>query len=398
MAEAMGPPDTSRRIPQLDGLRGIAIAMVLVYHFAGGVAGIQPPFPALVAFPINFGWSGVDLFFVLSGFLIGGILIDARQSPNYFRVFYRRRVCRILPMYFASFAAILLAAHFVNSSETPNLLHPLIPWPASVTFMQNFWMAFRNDPGSFALAPTWSLAVEEQFYLTLPALIYFVKPQRLVWVFTGGIVLAPLIRLAIFLANPKLVYAMAFLLPCRMDSLLFGVVIAYFLRQPGAWDSLRARRRQLWTAVEVLTICCALLMAFRTEYSPPVLLVGYDVLGLLFSGVLLLALMEDRISRLLQAKWLMALGTISYCVYLIHELVFGMTYLALKRYTTSWAATTILTLILTVVIAKLSWEYFEKPLVKLGHREHYLPGSSVAAASTGGTAEGDPRVRVIPNP
>lgn len=398
MAEAMGPPDNSRRIPQLDGLRGVAIAMVLVYHLAGGAAGIAPSFPEFLAFPINFGWSGVDLFFVLSGFLIGGILLDARQSPNYFRVFYRRRVCRIFPMYFATFAAFLLALHFVRAPETPYLLHPVIPWQATVTFTQNFWMAFRNDPGSFALAPTWSLAVEEQFYLTLPALIYFVKPERLVWVLTGGIILAPLIRLAIFLANPKLVYAMAFLLPCRMDSLLFGVLIAYFLRQPGAWDFLRAHRPQLWTAVEVLTVLCAPLVALQTRYASLVPLVGYDLLALLFSGILLLALLEESIAGLLRAKWLMALGTISYCVYLIHELVFGMTYLALKPHTTSWAATVILTLILIVVIAKLSWEYFEKPLVKFGHREHYLPGGPVAAASTGGTAEGSAPMGVLPNP
>lgn len=335
------------------------------------MAGIQPQWPMLLAFPINFGWVGVDLFFVLSGFLIGGILLDARQSSNYFRVFYRRRVCRIFPMYFASLTAVLLVAHFVRSPEVQNLLHPVIPWPASVTFMQNFWMAFRNDPGSFALAPTWSLAVEEQFYLTLPAIIYLVKPKRLIWVLTGGIALAPLIRFAIFLAKPQFVYAMAFLLPCRMDSLLFGVVIAHSLRQPGAWEALRAHRRELWTALELLTFLCALLIVFKTEFSAPVLLVGYDVLGLLFSVLLVLSLLEARVARLLQVKWLMALGTISYCVYLIHELVFGMTYRVLDRFTSSWMATAGLSLALTVLIAKLSWEYFEKPLVRFGHRERY---------------------------
>lgn len=381
MADADSSQNTSRRIPQLDGLRGIAIAMVLAYHFGGGTAGIQPPFPALLAFPINFGWSGVDLFFVLSGFLIGGILLDFRQSPNYFRVFYRRRLCRIFPIYFAFLIGVLLAVQFVRSPVAFRLLHPVIPWQATVTFTQNFWMAFRNDPGSYALSPTWSLAVEEQFYLTLPALIYFVKPERIGWVLAGGIVLAPLIRLGIFLTNPKLVYAMAYLLPCRMDSLLFGVLIAYFLRQPGGWEYLHAHRRQLWTGVELLTFFCVLLMVFRTEYSPPVLLVGYDILGLLFSGILILSLMEDRIAQFLQMKWLMALGTVSYCVYLIHELIFGLTYLALKQYTTSWIATTILTLIFTIVIAKISWEYFEKPLVRFGHREPYLSASTMSAPS-----------------
>jgi peptidoglycan/LPS O-acetylase OafA/YrhL len=373
MAEVNTPQIASGRIPQLDGLRGIAIAMVLVYHYAGRMAGIQPQFPLLLALPINFGWSGVDLFFVLSGFLIGGILLDARQSPNYFRVFYRRRVCRIFPMYFAFLIVFLFAVHFMRSPEVLHLLHPVIPWQAIVTFTQNFWMASHNDTGAIGQAATWSLAVEEQFYLTLPALIYFVKPRRLIWVLAGGIVLAPLIRLAIFLANPGLVYAIMFLLPCRMDSLLFGVAIAYFLRQPGAWEYLHAHRRQLWTAIEALTCLCVLLMLFRSESSPPVMLVGFDVIGLLFSAILVASLVEERVARCLRVKWLMALGNISYCVYLIHPLVLGMTYLALKRYTTSWAMTATLALIFTIVIAKLSWEYFEKPLVRLGHREHYRP-------------------------
>ena len=108
------------------------------------------------------------------------------------------------------------------------------------------------------------------------------------------------------------------------------------------------------------------------------MLVGFDLLGLLFSTILVLCLMEETVARCLRVKWLMILGTISYCVYLIHELVLGITYFVVGRYTTSWAITTILALILTIVIAKCSWEYFEKPFVRLGHREHYQP------ARTGG--------------
>lgn len=365
------PLNSSRRIPQLDGLRGIAIFLILVFHFAGGVSGIQPRLPMLLAYPINFGWIGVDLFFVLSGFLIGGILLDARRAPNYFRVFYRRRVCRIFPIYFVCLIAVYFAAHYARFPDLPNLLQPMVPLQSSVTFTQNFWMAYRNDSGAFAWAPTWSLAIEEQFYLTLPALIYYAKPDRLLRFLIGGIILAPLTRLAIYLANPRLLSAMAYLLPCRMDSLLFGVAIAYFLRRPGAWEYLREHRSKLWTAVEVLTCLSLPFMLFRTQYSPVVLLAGYDFLGLLFSGVLLLALTEENVARLLRIKWLMSLGTISYFVYLIHEFVLGLTYLAVRRYTTSWALTVLLSLTLTILIAQLSWEYFEKPFVALGHKERY---------------------------
>jgi len=391
MAEVDSPQNTSSRIPQLDGLRGIAIAMVLVYHYAGNTVGIQPHFPLPLALLVDFGWSGVDLFFVLSGFLIGGILLDARQSTNFFRVFYRRRICRIFPIYFAYLAVFFFGSHFMQTPVLHNIFHPEIPWQACVTFTQNFWIAFHKDTGAFALAPTWSLAVEEQFYLTIPALVYFVKPQRLGWILIGGIVLAPLIRLATFLVNPRLTYAIVFLLPCRMDSILMGVALAYFLRLPGAWEFLRAHRRQVWTAVEVLTCLCALLTLYPTNFSPQVMLVGFDLLGLLFSTILVLCLMEERVARCLRIKWLMILGTVSYCVYLIHELVLGMTYLVLSRYTTSWAMTAILALILTIVISKCSWEYFEKPFVRLGHREHYQPAS---VPSGKGSAQSGTRIGV----
>jgi peptidoglycan/LPS O-acetylase OafA/YrhL len=367
----------SRRIPQLDGLRGVAIAMVVVFHYSWAEVGVPPRFPGPLASALDLGWAGVDLFFVLSGFLIGGILLDARESPNYFRVFYRRRVCRIFPAYFAFLIVFLLAAHFTRSPEVQRLFTPAIPWPAVATFTQNFWMAIHNQEGAVALNPTWSLAVEEQFYLTLPAIIYFVKPRSLMKVLAGGIVLAPLIRMALLAANPRLDMSAVILFPCRMDPLLFGVVTAYFLRQPGAWEFVRGHRRQLWTSIELLTGVCALFLFSPSRFSTPMILVGYDCLGLLFTATLVAALVDEAFARFLQVKWLMSLGTISYCVYLIHELVFGLTYDLLKDHTRSWGITAILALALTIVIASLSWEYFEKPLVRLGHRERYEPAVSL---------------------
>src|SRR5580658_7786517 len=191
MATLTPPPDFTRRIPQLDGLRGVAIAMVLAYHYADSVINDGPRFMKPLLRATCLGWSGVDLFFVLSGFLIGGILLDARESSNYFRVFYRRRAFRILPLYFAFLALVFLPVHFQSD----------IPWRACIFFYQNFWMALHNRLGEYTLNPTWSLAVEEQFYLTLPVLIYFVRPRRLIWIVCGGIIFAPLMRLAIFIAK-----------------------------------------------------------------------------------------------------------------------------------------------------------------------------------------------------
>ena len=372
----LSAPDFSRRIPQLDGLRGVAIAMVVVFHYVDlAVYAGAPRIINLLIRPTSLGWSGVDLFFVLSGFLIGGILLDARESSNYFRVFYRRRVCRIFPLYFAFLAAILAVAHFARP-PLDVFFKPMIAWPTLITFCQNFWMAIHKQMGAVALNPTWSLAVEEQFYLTLPALIYFVRKPRLMWVLTGGIILAPLIRAAIFLANPHLSTAIYVLLPCRMDSLLFGVMVAYLLRRPGAWEFARAHRRELWTLTEVLTALCALFLYKVSETGPLTMLIGYDFLGLLFSCVLVLSMVDDGLAKALQKKWLMGLGIIAYCVYLIHPLVFGLALSLLKGQPNAGAISAILGFIATIVVAKMSWAWFERPLVKYGHREGYeLPAS-----------------------
>jgi peptidoglycan/LPS O-acetylase OafA/YrhL len=366
MTTLSSPPDFTRRIPQLDGLRGVAIAMVLAFHYGANIFDASPqPVRAFLRIT-GLGWSGVDLFFVLSGLLIGGILMDARESSNYFRVFYRRRICRIFPLYFAFLAFVFLPVHFQSD----------IPWRDCVFFYQNFWMAIHNRFGDYILCPTWSLAVEEQFYLTLPALIYFVRPSRLIRMVIGGIILAPLIRLAMFMAHPQLTTALYVLLPCRMNALLLGVAAAYYLRQDGAWEFVLAHRRQLWIAIAVLTIVCSLFLIRPSLSAPLNMLLGYDCLALLFVSILVASLFNGVIARALQTKWLIALGGISYCVYLIHQFVFGLTSVFLGDLPYNWLFTPAVALALTVVIAKMSWEYFEKPLVKLGHREHYeLPAT-----------------------
>ena len=352
------------RIPQLDGLRGIAIAMVVLFHYVGFAAGSGTSrLTGLLISPIlGFGWAGVDLFFVLSGFLIGGILLDARGSANYFQAFYARRVCRIFPLYFAflAVAAICCAA---------------LRWPAEIawwwfpTYLQNFWMAAHNATGNPVLGPTWSLAIEEQFYLTLPALIYFVKPRHLLKVIVGGIALAPAIRVALYIVRPTLGAVM--LLPCRMDALLIGVLAAYILRQPGAWEFLEAHRGHLWTAIELLTVTCGafLLRGFQGRLFIFAYAAIYDALAALFVCVLLISLIDVQAARVLRARWLMWLGTIAYGVYLIHPLALRLAEALLPG--ASRGACAIAAAVATLAAAKLSWEFFEKPIVKIGRSINY---------------------------
>jgi peptidoglycan/LPS O-acetylase OafA/YrhL len=164
-----GAKSSATRLLALDGLRGLAALMIIAHHYGPSqiVAGIGEPL-AYVNRALGLAWSGVTLFFVLSGFLIGGILMDNVAAPNYYRIFYLRRACRILPAYvlllvlFGALNAAGLAAHHPQAFGW--LSHQPLPRWSFFTFTQNFFMVRVDDFGSAALAPTWSLAVEEQFY------------------------------------------------------------------------------------------------------------------------------------------------------------------------------------------------------------------------------------------
>lgn len=169
------------RVPELDGLRGVAIALVLIVHLSGLLNGAPGTFSAYVVRSCMLAWSGVDLFFVLSGFLIGGILLDAKSSDHYFRTFYIRRAFRILPLYTVlNLAPLLLVFASPHLRDTAYfVLGRPLPWYVTAFFGQNLVIAFTGVWGNAYLAATWSLAVEEQFYLTLPFVVRKVSTRTL---------------------------------------------------------------------------------------------------------------------------------------------------------------------------------------------------------------------------
>ena len=229
-----------RRVSELDGLRGIAILQVLIWHYFVGPISPQLISPLLHKC-LGLTWSGVDLFFVLSGFLLGGILMDNKNSTNFFRVFYLRRCCRILPLYFLWILIFVIIVHAFKelTFEYPylsifdlNIYH----WVAIkhyLTFTQNFLMAQHHDWGNQWFGVTWSLALEEQFYLVLPLIIYFASARILIYVFLFLIVLAPILRTVLFfvLPLPDGVFWSFFLMPCRGDAFLLGALCALLLRK-----------------------------------------------------------------------------------------------------------------------------------------------------------------------
>src|SRR4051812_26234940 len=161
-------PDLSGHVPALDGIRGLAILLILAYHFTLGMTG-RGIAVRLIAKLTSTGWCGVDLFFVLSGFLITGILWNAKESPHRFRNYYVRRALRIFPLYYAAIAIVFAALPFIATRVGGfEGIHGTGAWLG--LYGTNILVALRGQ--WFPLSHFWSLAVEEHFYLFWPAVVF----------------------------------------------------------------------------------------------------------------------------------------------------------------------------------------------------------------------------------
>ncbi len=379
-------PDWSVRIPALDGLRGIAILLVLLRHAVFGVSSVQGieshsrlAFLLLTAGQLS--WSGVDLFFVLSGFLIGGILLDARPSPRYFQTFYIRRAYRILPLYFLIIGLSLLPHLLVQFFPARAArMSPLpLPWWSYATFTQNFWMAHRGVFGPSGIGITWSLAIEEQFYLTIPLLIRKVRPRNLLIVLLTIIGCAPWLRVLLHssMAYPGL--ANYVLMPTRADALCLGVLAALLVRNPSFWNWLQSNRRFLWSATSFLFLGLAYMTWQGYDaLSFPMTTWGFSWLAVFYTCILLTAVSPSthRARRILENQSLMQLGTLAYCSYLVHVAIMNALRHPLKVHfpqfpVAAWLVGGIVGIALSLAVAALSYKYFEKPLLRRGHQYSY---------------------------
>jgi peptidoglycan/LPS O-acetylase OafA/YrhL len=381
--ESNGPPVSRRgRIPELDGLRGIAIAMVVTHHYF--LEPIQAPRATWLYYVQASGrlaFSGLDLFFVLSGFLIGGILLDARDSSNYFRVFYTRRLFRIVPVYavllFGAFSVFLLGSLGAGNRLTW-LFQGRLPWVPHLVFLQNFWMAKANTFGPAVLGLTWTLAVEEQFYLTLPFLVRFLSSRHLVFILFGGVLAAPILRIAVHVLWPRHELAWYVMMPCRADALLLGVLGAVALRNPRWRLRLQGSRQVLLCALVVLAFGFALLTKLWGALTFGVLTIGLTWLATFYLCVLLNAVIykDSWLSRCLRWRWLMGLGSIAYGMYLFHQFVAYVLFAVVWGRSPgplSWSrlCVSVSALVVTLILCRLSWVYFEKPLVLAAHKTNY---------------------------
>ena len=378
------PPNAAEpnHSPELDGIRGIALLAVMLSH-GGGRYILQTTFAAkLFAYALVPGWSGVELFFVLSGFLIAGILLKTKSAENYFSSFYARRFLRIFPIYCFAVTVGLLATH---SNLWWNAMLPPERMRIAYYFYAQNWPIFWNH-GAYqavsAFGHFWSLAVEEQFYFICPLVIWLLPEGWILALCATGLAIALPLRVYMVHRYAESLGA-SVLTTSRMDGLLVGVALAILLRRR------QIPLRWIYVAMGLGAAVLGYIAVFHhgelidTRFYMPTL--GITAFALLSGGFL--ALSQHRIPRLyraLCAGWLRTVGKYSYGMYIYHvplylilehilKVRFGVVFPLPLR----WALPYIAFLIaLTFLIAKISYDYFESKILAL--KVHFRPRSRTA--------------------
>ena len=360
-----------QRIKALDGVRGTACLLVLVGHYV-----YDPLVPKSGTWLSYFqrlllvSTTGVDLFFVLSGFLLGGIILDNLRAINLLRVFYVRRALRIFPLYFAWVFSYFAIVSLCDGHRFKWLVEGLLPFWSYILYVQNFVMAEINNSGAQAIGVSWSLAIEEQFYLLLPACLIFTPKRVLPALVLCLTVLALFLRFC-FVQHER-EFAAYVLLPCRWDSLFVGVLFAWSIRQEW-WRrifSLRTIRLSLAGAFAVLLTAT---LAWRYVDA-----VVWPTLVALCCAIVIIASIEiAAFGRLFCISALTFVGKISYGIYVFHLLIAGLVFGAAKGTAPSLTSQfdlilMICSLVGTFAAAFLSFEYFEKPILAQSHRWKYI--------------------------
>jgi peptidoglycan/LPS O-acetylase OafA/YrhL len=374
-------------------MRGLAILIVFAGHVAlyGATESQRSMLP--VQFLASNVGSGVDLFFVLSGFLITGILHDSKGAPAYFRRFFARRVLRIFPLYYAVLAGIAVATLLFPGLYALNSI-PLASHIANWTYTSNFLMAFRGWGAEPAfLGHFWSLAVEEQFYLLWPFCVFFLNRNRLIKVCVAGIVAAPVFRI---IALNNLSFAAAYaLLPSRMDALLIGAAIALLARSEyglQGWIKSPLLLALILTAFvgEIVNREFALIPLPLSVAMP----LPYSIDPLAYGALLVSLVFRERQSwwkEIFRSRFLRFFGKYSYAIYVFHIAVIIVLHTMVEKFARFWrpgvVEFAIAALCVTVIAALISWNLVEKRALALKDRLVFDPPPVASdAACAGSTA------------
>ncbi len=385
------PPQARTHLPSLDGIRGLAVLIVIV-HNATYILGPVTALPLkIVSALAATGWAGVQLFFVLSGFLITGILVETRTEPQYFRSFYIRRTLRIFPLYYGFLILVLVVAPpLMGIPEWTEQVHANQGWYWS--YLSNWSTTFGHGiPG---LSHFWSLAVEEQFYVVWPLLVWALSVAGVLRVAVALMLLAPLCRYLLHLLGLPQVALYEFTIS-RMDALAAGAALAILVRDPRGLGWITRWWRPLAAASLLVLLGFTVVNHGFQGDDLKVQVLGQSLLILACLSLLVAALDLGRIepsgiSRILQQPVLRMFGKYSYAMYVVHFPIHTIAsfYLAdavnqggtadrLARL----AAYDLLIVALSLGIAILSWFLFEARILALKDRWAPRPTSPLTPAT-----------------
>jgi peptidoglycan/LPS O-acetylase OafA/YrhL len=379
------PIDFKTRFDALDGIRALAVTMVFLRHFGGGSHG------GMVLQTINHlrerGWIGVDIFFVLSGFLITGILYDTRNDSRFFSRFYARRSLRIFPLFYLIFVVVLVL--------TP-VFHYQWRWLhlTFLVYLGNFFgnrdfslyeiLSATHPSAKIFIGHFWSLCVEEQFYLLWPLVVWWVRDRvRLLWV-AGGLSLLALVFRGFMCLTFDPAFAERWVirtLPFRMDDLLIGAILALLLRGPSAESWQRSCK---WVFLAASGVTLAIFTGSPEYDSSWLLTVGLTAIGFASAGLIGMAVLPgSRAFRLFSLKPLKVLGKYSYGFYIFHVLcgaAWTRLLVILIGATHSLAVAGVIALsanfCVSFLIAKLSYDLYEVRFLR--YKKHFEYDSEVA--------------------
>ena len=384
-----------RYIPALDGLRCIAVLLVFSLHYLD----------------LKIGWIGVDIFFVLSGFLITSILWRTRHHPHCLRSFYARRALRIFPLYYGVLFAVLFAAIVFQlplDSERASWLLYLGNWSRYVHLVTadplRVWDRLASAAPSavrisIPIGHFWSLCVEEQFYLVWPACMLALKSRRRIVIACLTVVTTlPAMRFfASYLLPPAWISADALyhLTIFRVDALLLGALLAMLLHS--GIDGKKVSRCAGFAFLLAFSVfaACALAAYLRHRTTslyfdvPWIRCIGYSLIDIMAAGIIGLACSPGSIlATLLSAKPLRWLGMRSYGFYVFHFLFLDIITLLVKRVTSSPHMPALAGLLFTLAITAASFRFYEQPFLRLKDRFPSIPSARpLTHAETGRTTE-----------
>jgi peptidoglycan/LPS O-acetylase OafA/YrhL len=314
----------SRHIPALDGIRGLAILLVLLHHLSYS-GGLNPYFfiEKLYYKATYAGWMGVDLFLVLSGFLITGILNDTRESQHFFRNFYVRRSLRIFPLYYGFLVVFFLVfPHITTVDDHYRTLHSRQLW--YWTYLANINTAVNGWPKFGYIGHFWSLAIEEQFYVFWPFLVYFLKRRNLCIICAGCILVAFGARSALFFLTENPYPAVFVLTPARMDALAVGALIALLSRSPESRAVLDRWATKVLCIAGITIVGIFIWRKGLRDFDPIIYTIGFTLIAGFFGALLINVTQspsQGLFAKLFSNNILMFLGRYSYAIYVFHPLV-----------------------------------------------------------------------------